>query len=843
MAVGRNGRVWPFIVAILGVTVTVMTLAVPHTVDFSPSVNVPWWTIAAAFAVTETFVIHLHLRRDSHSLSLSEIPLIVGLAFLSPLHVLGARIVGGGLTLLLVRRQAPTKLAFNLALHSMETAVAAWIFRGFLAGEEPIHVKAWLAAGLAILVIDLLGTLCITIVIWLHEGTVHLAMLKEVATIGVFLALCNTAVAALVVTVTWDYTEALIPLALVTGFLYLGYRGYVQLRQRYMNLQMLLRFTSATARSGETRASAAGMLAEVAELLRCDIAELLLIDQDGRQAMRVRLAYGEILREDDIVTTEAGLAWCTAQQGSTGQRIHHPAEDEGLASLFPGVVVRDALFAPIQLQAAENLRGLVLAVNRSDAISTFDDEDLELFTSLAGHASIALENGRLVERLRAEAEEKAHQALHDALTGLPNRLALKQRLDDSLQTASVESATAILLMDLDGFKEVNDTLGHHVGDRLLVEVANRLLAVVRPHDTVARLGGDEFAMVLPDIGSADQAEAVAIAIDQALRAPCQVGEITLDLRGSIGIALSPRDGVDAQALLQRADVAMYRAKAGGGGFSLYHSDNDHHSHRRLALAAELRSTVEQWSMDVHYQPKVDLQTGQPLGVEALARWHHESLGTITPDEFIPVAEQSGLIRSLTVRVIAEALSDLRRWRAAGLDISVAVNLSARTVVDLDFPADLSQMLIEHETPRGGLVLEITETSILTDRDRAVTVMNELAAMGVGLSIDDFGTGYSSLAHLRRMPVDEIKVDRSFVRSMLTDSNDEVIARSIIELGHNLGLRVVAEGVEDEATAAALRAVGCDAGQGFLWSAALPPDIAFRWLREQQDAKDTQLLHG
>ncbi len=439
-------------------------------------------------------------------------------------------------------------------------------------------------------------------------------------------------------------------------------------------------------------------------------------------------------------------------------------------------------------------------------------------------------------RTQRQAAENAHQALHDALTGLPNRTMLRDRTDQAIHQADRELVpAALLLIDLDRFKEVNDTLGHHYGDQLLVQVGERLQAALRQVDTVARLGGDEFAVLLPRIETGEGATTVARKLQDVLEEPFLLEDLALDVEASIGVAVYPQHGSDADELLQHADIAMYVAKETHAGFVLFDPAQDQHSPRRLALLGELRRAIESDQLVLHYQPKVDAHSGRVLGVEALVRWQHPEHGLIPPGEFIPLAERTGLIGPLTHYVLDAALRQCQQWRQAGHELAVAVNISARRLLDVEFPDEVASLLARWEVPARLLVVEITESTIMADPDRALEILGRLDAMGVQLSIDDFGTGYSSMAYLKSLPVHELKVDRSFVTQMNSDSRDAVIVRSTIDLGRNLGLRVVAEGVEDQTTLQELDVLGCDAIQGYYVSRPVPPDDLIRWLEQHQAA--------
>ncbi|HEY3061412.1 MAG TPA: EAL domain-containing protein [Chloroflexota bacterium] len=408
-----------------------------------------------------------------------------------------------------------------------------------------------------------------------------------------------------------------------------------------------------------------------------------------------------------------------------------------------------------------------------------------------------------------------HQALHDLLTDLPNRSLLHSRLEQSIlaRAGAQDYSVALLLIDLDRFKEVNDTFGHQHGDLLLQEIGPRLRDVLGPHDTIARLGGDEFAVLLPR-ATALRAERVARRLLSALDQPFEIDSYSVDVNGSIGIALNPDHGDTADVLIQRADIAMYVAKRSNRGFAFYAPEHDQHTPDRLALVGELRRAIDNDELTLVYQPKVNLETGRWIGAEALIRWQHPQRGMISPDQFIPLAEQTGLIRLLSRWVLSTALRQVRAWQGTGVDLPIAVNLSMRDLHDPELPDTVAELLSTWQVAPSRLMVEITENGLMAEPARALQTVTGLRAMGIRIAIDDFGTGYSSLAYLKRLPVDELKIDRSFVRELAGDRDDLAIVRSTISLGHDLGLRIVAEGVEDAATMDLLQELGCDIGQGY-----------------------------
>jgi diguanylate cyclase (GGDEF)-like protein/PAS domain S-box-containing protein len=417
-------------------------------------------------------------------------------------------------------------------------------------------------------------------------------------------------------------------------------------------------------------------------------------------------------------------------------------------------------------------------------------------------------------RLRQQMEKVKHQSLHDDLTDLPNRMLFHDRVEQALKSARRDgSGFAVMLIDLDRFKEVNDTLGHQSGDTLLAEVAGRLRRALRESDTVSRLGGDEFGVLTPDACEARTAVLLAEKLQKELAEPIIVAGLAIEVEASVGIAIFPDHGDDVATLIRHADVSMYVAKESHTP-TVYSADYDHNSLERLTRVAELRRALQRDELVVHYQPQTDTRTGEVHTVEALVRWQHPEHGLLGPDEFVPLAERSGLIRALTRYVLDAALGQCNAWRKEGRVLGVAVNITGRDLVDLRFPDEVGKLLAKWSVPPGRLELEITETTIFTDPARARAVLNRLNELGVRLAIDDFGSGNSSLGYLKRLPIDVLKIDRSFVLTMFENDDDAVIVRATIDLGHNLGVDVVAEGVETEEAARRLTALGCDTLQGY-----------------------------
>ena len=437
-------------------------------------------------------------------------------------------------------------------------------------------------------------------------------------------------------------------------------------------------------------------------------------------------------------------------------------------------------------------------------------------------SAMVIDQTQELRRQAANLEHQAmHEATHDSLTDLPNRVLLRDRIEQAIHSVLREGKIlALFLLDLDRFKEINDTLGHYNGDRLLKNVALRLKGMVRESDTLARLGGDEFAILLPVIKEKENVIAIVEKIQQSLLSPFSLKGINIDVQASIGIAVAPENGRDVDSIMQRADIAMYAAKKNNHGYAVYSPELDEHSPKRLTLMGELRQAIENNDLVLYYQPQIEIKTNKIVGVEALVRWQHQEHGLIPPDEFIPLAERTGLIRQLSVWVMKTALAQTEKWHESKLKLEVAINISPVTLLDPDLPETITGHLASVNLEPHYVTIEITEGTIIKDPHLAMDILNRLSAMGIKISIDDFGTGYSSLAYLKKLPVTELKIDKSFVMDMVENENDAVIVKSTIDLAHNMGLKVVAEGVENQEIIEQLTNMNCDILQGYHFSRPL-----------------------
>jgi diguanylate cyclase (GGDEF)-like protein len=814
-------RVLALSVLIGGLAVLLYATTVRHVGKPLAPFMLPWAVLAVGYAASELTVVHIEFRRDSHSVSLNEIPLVLALVYASPSHLITAQLIGAGAVLVLHRRQAALKFVFNMAHFALEDCVALAVFDAIVGRHFELGPSLWVGAIAATIAAATVSVVTVSVVIWVNQSRVDVSQLRAVVSVAFVGAIFNACVGLVAVTVLWVDARGAILLIVIGMVLCAAYREYASLRQRHASLELLYEFTQAVRGSGDAEQIVTDVLAQTRRMLRAETAQLAVLPSGEGHGIDWIALEGET--DAPTRSVEPSIHPSLAALVEGGRPVVGPknTRDAKIRAHLAQRGERDCIVAP--LVADNRMIGILTVANRLGNVTTFDAQDGRFFETIAAHTSITLQNARLVDRLR-------HEALHDNLTKLPNRVLFQQRVTDVLaRRRPSDPLTAVMLIDLDRFKEINDTLGHATGDLLLQEVARRLRRAVGERVTVARLGGDEFAVLHPGVNLPDDALEVARSVRDELQRSFAYQDLDLEVSASIGIAVAPVHGRDASTLLRRADVAMYAAKGTSVGVAMYGEDLDEHSPRKLALVGELRTVIDNHGLVLHYQPKVEIATGRVIGVEALVRWPHEHEGLIPPDEFVPIAERTGLIGPMTEFVLRAALDQCKEWERSGHAMSVAVNLSARSLLDAELVGDIARALSESGVDPSKLVLEITETSVMSDAEYAMRVLNRLSAMGVRLAIDDFGTGYSSLSYLKRLPVNEVKIDKSFVLNMHDDENDAVIVRSIIDLGRNLGLRVVAEGVETTSAWDALREMGCDIAQGYFVSRPLPAAQLTSWL--------------
>jgi len=776
------------------------------------------------FLAADAAVLRFEIRRHALAFALTELPLLLALFYVAPIAAISARVLAS-IIIRTIRRAKPVQLWFNAASAAVGISVAylVAIAYGPLADVGP---RTWFVLAAAVEANVLVSLAAVVAVLTVVQGRPSNRDLVRTVVSGHVVAATNITLALIALLALQVSPWAVLLLAGLAIAFFVAYRSYAQsLNQRY-TLSELYELTRSISDTSNDSALADALLRRVRELMRSEYATLWLPIQ-GR--------YPEVLlttRVDDkglldTAPTPEKLRRRAVDEDRTiavGEHLGDPA----LLRELQANGTKDAIFVPLRSGSA--VIGCLEVAGRLGGRAHFEQADVQLMEAVAGQAGIAVENSRLVDRLRFD-------AYHDALTGLPNRRRMLASLEEAVKVRAPGEVVAVLLFDVDGLRDVNESLGHSAGDKLLAEVARRLRMIAPPAALVGRVGGDEFAVTLRTT-SAEAAADLASEIRASMQDPMEFGTLTLDVDTAVGIAVHPDHGSDAAMLLQRADVATHAAKTVPAAVRLFNPGLESRSARRLGLAGELRRALDADELEVYFQPKVALKDRRLVGVECLARWEHPAHGSVAPEDFVAVAEHTGQLSRLTDAVLAEGLRRCRQWSDAGRPLSVAVNLSPRTLLDPNFPGRVNELLNEYGVAPDRLTLEITEDGVVGETDRPMPTLRRLHEIGVRLSVDDFGTGYSSLSYLRRLPVQEVKVDRTFVQGMATDPGDLAIVRAVVDLSRHFGLTVVAEGVESELTLDLLEEIGCDIGQGFLFSRPLPYERLEAWFGAQTEAEPT-----
>jgi diguanylate cyclase (GGDEF)-like protein len=756
--------------------------------------------IGVLFVFAERFVVLLPVRRGSHTLSLSEIPLVLGLVLLPPPLVALARLAGGLVGLTVLRKQRGGKLVFNLVLYVTQATVAAGVLQLVCGSGDPLSPIGWVGTFAGTFLADVVSVVAISAMIAIHDDSEEWRRLLSTdieELLQLPFVVVTTALGLTTAVLARERWPALVLLAILVVVIYRVLLRYAQQNQGHEQVEALYRFTRTLNGSADPDEVSRVVLTQVRDLARAESSTLLLTA--GTDVVRMRLTGADHV-EITTVAPDRDDWWLPAR---TGEPVLLPAF--GMA-------------VPVALEDAT----AVLAVRDPlPGMDAFTAEHLRLLQALAAHAAVALTNSQLLDRMR-------RILLHDSLTGLPNRRQFLEQLRTAVATRPETGVVGVLMLDLDRFQEINDALGHAVGDDVLREVGARLRERFGERALVARLGGDEFALVVPAAESEAEVLALAHDLHRAVAEPIEVGELTLTTPAGVGVCLAPGHGTEPDRLLQRADVAMYAAKSGRDGVRVYREEDDRNTPRRLALMADLRTAVDNRRIEVHYQPKIDAATGRVLGAEALSRWYRDGV-PVPPDEFIPLAERSGLVQPLTRQVLDTALAACASWRRDGNELTVAVNLSPQMVADRRLTDDVRAALSKHRLPPSALTLEITETGVMADPTHSHATLDALHALGVKLSVDDFGTGYSSLGRLAYLPVHEVKIDKGFVRDLTTNPARRAVTDATLHLGRALDLLVVAEGVETAEEFEYLRAQGCDAIQGYFIGRPMKAGDFAAWL--------------
>jgi diguanylate cyclase (GGDEF)-like protein len=812
--------VWLLNAAIFGAALAVYLLVLRG--EGAPDVRhtIPWWALAPAFAATELFVVHVHFRRSAHSMSLGEVPLVVGLMLASPTHVVLAQLVGSGIVLLLNPGQAPIRLIFNIGQYALAACIAAAVFHLILPAHGALGPEAWGAAFAGTLLSSIAGVLLIGAAVTLTEAPMSSRRLLQMLGTASLVTATNTSLGLAGGTMIAGDPRAAWLLAIPACTLFASYRAYMSERQKHESLEFLYGATRSLSRAQDVGDSLRDLLELSLQAFRAELAEVVLLPgEDGRPPLRTAVGPGTCDLMSPI-PDQVAAALSSLVEGHSATVLERPFPAQ-LAEYLEQRNMRSVMVSP--LRGEKRVVGAMLVANRMGVAREFTSDDLKLLEALANQAGASLEHDRLeqaVWQLRELQEQLEHQAFHDPLTGLANRVLFVDRLTHAL--AHRESRVAVLFLDLDDFKVVNDRYGHAHGDDLLRQVATRVRACLRPSDTPARMGGDEFAILLEDADGQTLMD-VADRVVSAFRDPFLVSASEVRVKGSLGVATNFSGSESAEDLLRNADVAMYTAKTGGKDrFASFEPEMHAEMVRRHSLREELEDAVERDEFIVEYQPITELATGEPVALEALVRWEHPRLGRIAPDDFIPLAEETGLIVPIGRIVVDKACRLARDWSLARTDrppIGIHVNASAPELQEPDYLRHVSAAIEGAGIDPCQLVIEITESQLISDAPVSIARLNELRRSGVRLALDDFGTGYSSLGYLRWLPLDIVKMDKSFVNWAGHDDGGAAFARTIVELAHTLGLDVVAEGIETQGQLDAMRAVGCEMGQGY-WFA--PP---------------------
>jgi diguanylate cyclase (GGDEF)-like protein len=832
----RSAGIWLLSAGAAAAAVAVLTsaLRLPEPLQ---TLSIPWWALAIGFFLAEFAVVHVHIRRETHTVSLSEVPLVLGLFALSPVALVAVLVAGMGCALVLYRRQRPVKVVFNLAQSALGAALAVAIFRSTVDGRDPFGPIGWFGGFAAASVAAATGIALVAAAVSLAGERPSVERLAMTATISLLGAITAASLALAGAVMAETHPSSVVLLLFPTAACALALGAYGLQRRRDDHLQSLYDSMVGRADSSELDTAVHHLLLAARRLLRADYAEILFLPRDPREAP-LRSSIGpqhEQLLEPGEISPAERMVLETAVAGRGPVAM---AKDRRWAALDPYLTERGLKDGVVTaLEGESGLLGLLLVGDRADDVSTFGQEDEKLLRTFAGHARLLLENEQLEQSLAELSDVEAelrHQALHDALTGLPNRRLFHARVEEALQRAEAEDTEAIVLfLDLDGFKAINDDLGHAAGDELLVAFAERLRGNVRPDELPARLGGDEFAVLL-ESGGRDVAEDVAERLLRAVEDPFSIHGRRLSVRLSIGIAAAAGGADGLEELLAHADMAMYAAKGDAlSSYAFYAERLGGSAQARRELGQALEEALARDQIAVHYQPIVDLRTGSTVAFEALARWRRDRSDTVAAAEFLPIAEESELIARIGRVVLRAACVQTQAWRIDSdpvRDLSICVNLSAAEFADVRLSSDVAAALLESGLDAGRLVLEITEAIACADAGTTLATMTELRRLGVRFSLDGFGTGRSSLEELCRLPFDVVKIARPLVERAGGTAGDERVTRAIVGLATSLGLKVVAEGIETPRQAERLTELGCHLGQGFYYDHALAAPQATRRLR-------------
>ncbi len=759
------------------------------------------------FFGAEARSLHIEIRKETHSLSLTAAPLVIGLLWVNPLGILLARLIGSAITFGAVRRQSPVKLFWNVSLIWAETSLALVVAGTVLNGSDPQHLHQWLVIGLAHALSALFSLMAVPGIIMLAEREFRPELFRQIGRGQLILSVEATFSIILAAAMLQTRELVLLGAIPILGIAYL-LRIHGRLSREHHDLQYLHGFASAL--NGPDSLDAG--LRQLSGILLARGAALAVVTDNDEIMIRAIIdnePYESSFPRDGVTFGP----WSSGVFDANQRSVRHL---ETVVAKHLGAT--HAFWTGVLNVGPEP--GLLMVFDRLGVNSVFDEQQHALFTSMASTFDSTLSADRLLRQLEQRAK-------FDELTGLANRGTLEDFLFDRLREE--ERAGAVLIFDLNRFKEVNDTLGHQFGDLLLQAVAERLTDSVRSTDQVARLGGDEFAVVLDDVRDQDALVQRLDDLADELSASVELEDISLDVSVSIGVARFPEDGRLPADLLRRADVAMYESKRTQQNWVAYDPKYDTSSPRRLRLAGDIKSAIENGELCIYLQPQLTTVGQTLVGAEALIRWNHPELGTIPPYEFLDLIEHGSQAGAFTRMVIRSSLDAGLALAKQGIDLPISVNLMSRDVLDRRLPQFVTEELAKRNLPGRALCMEVTEHSLVVDLDRAIVQLQAFRDLGCRISVDDYGTGYSSLQYLQRLPIDEVKIDQSFVFEILTASDARAIVKSTILLVHELGLEAVAEGVEDVRTLELLAKLNCDVVQGYLFAKPLPLGEFYQWV--------------
>jgi diguanylate cyclase (GGDEF)-like protein len=819
MAKPRPSRarwVWVYVLALTALAAIAHVLWVADAAPLATP-HLSWWMLALGFVGAERCIVHLEFHRSAHTISLADVPFALGLVFAAGNDLVLGSVIGSIVVYGLLRRLPPVKIAFNAVQLWVAVDVAVGITHLF-APAGGLGPDTWIGVYAGTLVSGAVTVVLILIAIAITEGGVDASMLRQMFAMDALVTLTNTSIAIAAAIVISTDARA-VPVLLVPALtVFVAYRAYAAERERHERLEFLYEANRTLSRSPEVAEAIEGLLSRSLDAFRSEIAEVMLFGSDGTP-LRTTLGPGSqraVMQPADAAVAEAFAELVDADRPAV--LLTPPFDNPVLAEHFARRGVRHAMVA--MLPGEERTIGTIMLANRVGLARGFSVEDLRLLEALANNASVALQYDRLeqaVAQLRALQEQLHHQAFHDPLTDLPNRALFMERVRDELRDAA--DHMAVLFIDVDDFKTVNDSLGHGVGDALLVAIAGRLRGCTRPQDLVARLGGDEFAVMLPGVEDPlASARMVGDRILEAFELPVHAAEELVSVHLSVGIASSLEVDGDGDQLIRNADVAMYHAKSKGKArFEVFEPAMADAIVRRHGLKEELCKAVGREQIVVEYQPIVALDSGRIAAAEALVRWEHPARGIVAPSEFVPLAEETGQIVAIGRHVLREACRQARAWQDADptdVPLRMHVNLSVVELLDPGLMPAIRDALDDAGIPAEQLVIEITETQLVQDAVTVAARLRELRTLGVRIALDDFGTGYSSLSYLHSLPLDILKVAKPFVDGLVGGGRESSFVQMILDLARALGLEVIAEGIETPEQAAALRELGTGFGQGF-----------------------------